>query len=417
MTAPKKLTFWWWGEDEAPGLGAWLSRTIQDFEREHPGVRIDAVEEEMLEVIPRFTEAAVAGSPPDLQFLWNGIYHIESAWRGYLAPLDGLIPPEEFAHMGATALSWYGGRPYRAGWYLIPVFWAINRRLLIAAGVSPSEIPPRTWDDFISQCERLGAAGTTPLIAGDAQGDFSVWWLTHFLVQTLDRPGDVAELVLGGLDWCDPRYADPWVRLEHLWRGGHINADAAAIDLWAAWRRFCAGGGAFAFASGPMFSAAATALGEDALIAPAPVTSDGPLAGVPIVDTQGIGIAAASANQGDAAALLRSFHQRSHLQRLWDEVGLLPANDTWAGAADIDQPQFRLMWDWFANGPSTVYVPDLIPVQCHFAGVAPVGRKLMAEEIDAAGAAAWIDGEARRWRREAGAEVEHYRAWTDSIAL
>lgn len=417
MSTPTTLTMWWWGEEEAPGIGAWLQRTIDGFQIAHPHLHVDAVSESMLEVVPRFTEAAAAGSPPDLQFLWNGVYHIENAWRGYLAPLDTLFPIAEFTHMGATPLSWYGGHAYRAGWYLIPVFWVVNRRLLRQAGVSESEIPPRTWDEFVAQCVRLQAAGITPLVAGDAQGDFSVWWLTHFLVQELDRPQDVARLVLGDLDWRDARYTAQWDRLAQLWDGGHINADAQDIDLWTAWQRFCGGEGAFTFSSGPMFAAAANALGEDALIMSAPVAGPGPLAGLPIVDTQGLGIARASPRREQAAAFIRYLHQPAQLQSLWEEVGVLPANDTWAGAVYVEQPQFRRMWDWFAQGPSTLYLPDMIPVQCHFEGIAPVGRKLMSGDLDAAGVAAWIDGAARRWRDEAGDEVGQYRAWVESIVI
>ena len=39
-------------------------------------------------VISQFQTAAAAGKPPDIQFLWNGIYHMESVWLGYLRPLE-----------------------------------------------------------------------------------------------------------------------------------------------------------------------------------------------------------------------------------------------------------------------------------------------------------------------------------------
>ena len=42
-------------------------------------------------VISQFQTAAAAGNAPDIQFLWNGIYHMESVWLGYLQPLEGLV--------------------------------------------------------------------------------------------------------------------------------------------------------------------------------------------------------------------------------------------------------------------------------------------------------------------------------------
>ena len=49
-------------------------------------------------VISQFQTAAAAGKAPDIQFLWNGIYHMESVWLGYLQPLEGLV--ERRGHQG-----------------------------------------------------------------------------------------------------------------------------------------------------------------------------------------------------------------------------------------------------------------------------------------------------------------------------
>ncbi len=411
------LTFWWWGEDEAPGLGRWLQATIEAFEAAHPGVHINAVSEGMLEVIPRFTEAAAAGNPPDLQFFWNGIYHIENAWRGYIAPLDPLIPAEELRQMGATPLSAYQGAQYRAGWYLIPVMWMINRRILLEAGVDAAVIPPRTWDQFLVQCDKVKRNAVVPIEAGDKEGDFSVWWLTHFLVQQFDRAVDAAQLFLGGLDWRDPPYYDHWTRLKTVWDAGYINADAADRDLWSAAAEFCRGGAAFTLASGPMFPACAQALGDDAIVAPAPIVGAGRLAGLPIVDTQGVGIAEAGPNPEIAAGFIRFMHSPEQLQRLWDDVQLLPANEIWQGGDRIAHPEYRKMWQWFSRGPATIYLPDLMPVHFHFQGMAQVGKKIMAGEMDGAGAGAFAADVTWQWHDENPDEVRHYRTWVEGLRI
>ena len=417
MSDTLTLRYWWWGEEEAPGLGSWLAKTIDAFQAENPHLRIDADHEAMLDVIPRFTQAAAGGTPPDLQFLWNGIYHIENAWRGYLAPLDSLIPTEELDHMGATPLSSFGGHCFRVGWYLIPVIWAVNRRILREAGVADRDIPPRTWTQFLKQCERVRAAGQTPIMTGDRDGDFSVWWLTHFLVQQFDDPRDVAQLFLGGLDWRDGAWHDHWRTLKQVWDAGYLNRDAPQLDLWTAFRNFCAGDGAFTLASGPMFADAARALGDDVLVAVAPVIGHGRLAGLPIVDTQGLGIAHASPHPEAAAAFIRFMHHPDQLQRLWDEVSVLPANDTWTGGDRIDHSQFRKLWDWFRAGPATVYIPDLMPVHFHFQGMAPIGKMIMAGDMDAASAAAFAASVAREWFERDPDEVAHYQEWIDGLDL
>jgi hypothetical protein len=42
-------------------------------------------------VISQFQTAAAAGNAPDIQYLWNGIYHMESVWLGYVKGLKGLV--------------------------------------------------------------------------------------------------------------------------------------------------------------------------------------------------------------------------------------------------------------------------------------------------------------------------------------
>ena len=410
-----RLSFWWWGEDEAPGLDSWLRGTIRAFEAAHPGVQIDAEQEGMLEVIARFAEAAAAGRAPDLQFFWNGTYHMEQAWRGYIAPLDPLIPSDALAQLGATPLSSYRGRQYRAGWYLIPVIWVSNRRILEEASVDAAEIPPRTWGQFLEQCEQVKRAGHTPIEAGDKEGDFSVWWLTHLLVQQFDLAQDVADLFLGGRDWQEPLYFDQWTKLKAVWDAGYINPDAPEIDLWTSARRFREGRGAFTLASGPMLQACVRALGQDALVSPAPIAGRGKLAGLPIIDTQGVGIGRGSAHPQIAADFIRFMHRPEHLQRLWEEVELLPANETWQGGSQITQVEFRKMWDWFREGPSTIYIPDLMPVLFHFSGMATVGKKIMAGAMDGPGAGAFAAEVTRQWRARDAEEVEHYRMWIEAL--
>src|SRR5215467_7664797 len=131
----RRLSWWWWGEDEAPGLASWVARTCGAFEYHHPRV---AVETRLLRhdrVLSEFPDAVEAGDGPDLQFFWNGIYHMESAWAGYIAPLNDLLAANELAEIGGGPQSTFEGRVYRVAGYVIPVIWVANRAVLDAAGV------------------------------------------------------------------------------------------------------------------------------------------------------------------------------------------------------------------------------------------------------------------------------------------
>ena len=93
VTVGGTANMWWWGETEAVGIQQWIDDTIAMF-KEQLGGEIDPTLVDTDAVIPRFTEAAAAGQPADVQFLFNGIYHMENVWLGYLDPLDGLISAE-----------------------------------------------------------------------------------------------------------------------------------------------------------------------------------------------------------------------------------------------------------------------------------------------------------------------------------
>src|SRR5207244_6330903 len=95
------LKMWWWGEQEAVGITKWLDETIAKFKAQ-TGVSISPTLMDTDNVIPQFTTAAAAGNVPDLQFFFNGIYHMENAWLGNVAPLNDLMPADVLKRSGAT---------------------------------------------------------------------------------------------------------------------------------------------------------------------------------------------------------------------------------------------------------------------------------------------------------------------------
>src|SRR5262245_26988022 len=159
-----KLTVWWWGEQEAPGLEGWVKQSVEMYQQQK-GVHVDATLEDTGVVISQFQTASAAGSAADLQFCWNGIYHMESVWLGYVEPLNELVPASLLESSNATILSVYQGKQYRLGWYSVPMIWAWNRDMFDKARLD-AENPPRTHDELMHACDRLKSAGFTPIVGG-----------------------------------------------------------------------------------------------------------------------------------------------------------------------------------------------------------------------------------------------------------
>jgi ABC-type glycerol-3-phosphate transport system substrate-binding protein len=405
-TSASTLDFWWWGEDEAPGLGEWLRETCSAFE-EATGTRIALRLLRHDEVLPGFPAAVKAGRGPDLHFFWNGIYLVDHVWRGYVRALDDLIEPAELAAIGGGPQSTVDGKTYRVAWYVIPVVWVTNRAVLDRAGV---DAIPTTYDEFVDACERVKRAGLTPLAAGDGEGDISVWWLTHFLTQELDDPADAVRLVLGELDWP----ARPWELLAEVRKAFYFDPAVLPLTLWAGLEHFNAGTSAFTLASGPMFNGCRRALGDAVTVSVAPIVGNGALAGLPIVDTQGVGVASPSTQPAAAAEFLCFLHADERKERLWEDVRLFPADRRWTGpsAADADYAQ---MWAWYTHGPRAPYVPNLMPLELHYE-LAAIGQGVLAGKLDAAAAANAAAASAGTWRESDVERTARYAAWAFSAA-
>ena len=259
------------------------------------------------------------------------------------------------------------------------------------------------------------AAGFEAITVGDGEGDFSVWWLTHFLTQVLDDGSDVARLVLGELDWRDPRFWYHWRLLAHALDAGFLDAEALPLTLWDGLVRFNGGRSAFTLASGPMFASCRRALGEAAVAFVAPVTGRGRLAGVPIVDTQGIGISSSAREPEAAAEFLRWIHDPKNLGSLWDDVRLFPADQRWRGPEETTDPDYVRMWGWFAQSHAP-YVPNLMPLELHYRVAAEIGTAVLARSLPAAesGELAWQ--RSREWREDTRS-TNAYRRWVLATGL
>ena len=143
-------------------------------------------------------------SLPDVQFLFNGIYHMENVWLGYLEPLDGLVAQAVLDKAGSDddALV-YEGKKYRTGFYSIGVRHRLQQGALRRPRLDP-DAPPKTWDAFIDACTKLKAAGNIPIGGGVKDGFLGEWYFVNALTQNLDSPADALNLFIGELDWTRP---------------------------------------------------------------------------------------------------------------------------------------------------------------------------------------------------------------------
>src|SRR4051795_3694139 len=209
--AAEDINMWWWGEQELPGLQGFVDDSVKSY----TAATVKPMLQDTAVVISQFQTAAAAGNAPDIQFLWNGIYHMESVWLGYLRPLEGLVSDATIKASNPTLLSRFDGKTYRLGWYALPMIWIYNKDSYDKAGLN-ADSPPATWDELLAACEKLKGKGIAPVGGGIQDGYWGEWFFGHALAQNTDTAGEAIDLFTGARDFTDPRYHEQWVRLEEL---------------------------------------------------------------------------------------------------------------------------------------------------------------------------------------------------------
>ena len=399
----------WWGEQEAPGLEAYLKKTIDAYQKQ-TGTSIETTLSTTDNVISDFQTASAAKNAPDIQYFWNGIYHMESVWLGYVEPLNGLIPDDMLKSSNATALSVYQSKQYRVGWYGQSILYVYNKDLFSKAGLN-TETPPQTWDELLAACDKLKAKGIIPIVGGLKDGPWGEWYMGHGLTQNLDSPADALNLFAANLDWRDPKYWDHWAKLEQLWKAGYLNNDMNSIELYPGIDLFGAGKGAMTAVAAALVPKMQKSLGSDKVgLMVFPKFGKGKMAGKPIIDTSGIGISSQSANKKAAAQFLEYLLQPDQLAEMFNAVKILPASTAWDGKAISDPVTKQLHDQWINGGGNGVsYISNLMPTLFWTDAMFVNSQKIIDGQFTGEQAGNLAAEVAKKWRDQNPDLLEKYK--------
>ena len=403
------LKMWWWGQQEAVGIQRWMTDTLKKFQEQN-GIKINSTLMATSNVIPQFTTAAAAGHPPDVQFLFNGIYHMENVWLGYVNELNSLLPATVLKNSGATKLSVYKGKQYRVGFYTVGFGIAYNKAHFKKAGLDP-EHPPTTWAQFLSACAKLKAKGYIPIGGGVKDGFLGEWYLVNSLTQNLDSPADALNLFIGNLDWRKPRYHEHWVRLEELKKKGFINNDATSLQLYQGIQLFDTGKASMCFNTTPAIPNSQQKLGVKNLgFMVMPKFGHGRMAGIPVTDTQGFGIPTKGNDHEAAAKFLAFMHSKERVQAMWTLSKQIPANTTFDGSV-ISDPLIRTVQKKWVAAKHNVYIADLMPTKFWTDAMFVASQKILAGTMTGKEAGDLAHKVADTWKKQNPDMVSNYATW------
>jgi len=404
------LNMWWWGEQELPGLQGF----VEDSVKSYSAATVKPMLQDTAVVISQFQTAAAAGNAPDIQFLWNGIYHMESVWLGYLRPLNGLVKDEVIQASQPTLLSHFGGNVYRLGWYPLPMIWCYNKDLFDKAGLNPDEAP-KTWDDFLNACDKLKGKGISPVGGGIQDGYWGEWYFGHALAQNIDAPGEVIDLFTGERDFNDPKYHEHWSKLEDLKKHDFLNPEMPSLELYPGIDLIVAGKVAMGESIGSRVPADSKKTNGRIGTMVMPVYGKGKMAGKPIFDAQGLGISTGSKNPEAAAAFLEYLQSPERLKVQFEKTGWLPANSNFDDSVLTD-PVVKDMWQKFGKSPNIPYVSNLVPGQFYEQALLPSAQQVVQGKITGAQAGELAAKVAKEWRDFNPDMVENYKKWAKDLS-
>ena len=408
-----EISMWWWGEQEAIGIQKWVDSTLAGFQTD-TGITVDPLLMDTSAVIPQFTEAAAAGEPPDVQFLFNGIYHMENVWLGYIQALNGLVPDDILQQSGATVLSVYQGEQYRVGWYIVGFGIEYDKAAFEAAGLDPDS-PPTTWDAFLDACDKIKGNGLIPFSAGVKDGFFGEWYFVNTLTQALDNPSQAIDLFVGELEWTTPQYYEQWSKLQELVENGFINEDANSLELYQGIQLMETGKAAMTINTTASLPAAQEKLGENLGYFVMPVYGTGAMAGIPITDTQGYGIPTDAKDPASAAKLLEYMHSEERVNAMWTESRALPADEKF-DASLVDDAFLKSVYETWWVGEHNAYVADLMPTLFWTDAMFVNSQKILAGEMTGEEAGQNAQDVSEKWVQQNPDLVENYKIWAGDLA-
>ena len=205
---------------------------IDAFEADNPGIKIEKV---LMtgDSRPQFLKTMLAaGNMPDIN-----IDPVD------LASTDGIyaeVPEELLEKYEPTAIATYNGKHT-----LVPAYKALRNQCYYhkdqfkEAGITSE---PTTWDEFVEDCEKLKAAGKTPLMGAGA----SDIWATSFGYWTGVSNSDIMkaypnfneQILKGELKWTDPVIVDSLKKWQDLINAGYYHKGSMSFSYTQASEEF-----------------------------------------------------------------------------------------------------------------------------------------------------------------------------------
>jgi raffinose/stachyose/melibiose transport system substrate-binding protein len=162
-------------------LAPYFTNIAQEYEKLHPGVKVELIQESDDSVKDRTKTLVASNSLTDVYFSWTGSWGGNFV-RGHRAvDLSPIIGPD--ADWGKTLVPaaveafQYNGKDYGIPLYLDAKFMGYNKAIFQKLGIAV----PSSLEELMTACDTIKKAGITPISLGNKES----WPVVHYAGQLL----------------------------------------------------------------------------------------------------------------------------------------------------------------------------------------------------------------------------------------
>lgn len=179
-----------------------IDAAVARFEARHPDftVKVSRIQADPFK--RKLAVAMTAGSPPDIFYTWGGGVLAADARAGRVLDLSRRLAEGDILGLNQAALEFCraGGRLFALPADVAAVVFWYNKDIFRRHGLAP----PKTYAEFLTFCEKLKAAGVTPLALGNSDMWPGAFYFTYLALR------------LGGLEpFRDAAAREPGPGFEH----------------------------------------------------------------------------------------------------------------------------------------------------------------------------------------------------------
>ena len=405
---PTNLTIWWLGNQEVPGIEAWMKQTIAKYHALHPNVTVKSVVQSVDTWTQTQTTACKAGSGPDIWYNWAGTWSLQQVWAGCTVPNESVLPAAELKHIPNIAEERWQGQTWQYPLYTYEYPIVYNKALFKKAGLNPAN-PPKTWAQFIAACTKLKAAGITPVALGLKDGfGGEILGSATFQKQLYSNYNDLIKMTING-DFTSPQWKS-WIQRVVALKP-FVNKDVNSIAFGDGLGRFQNGTAAMVFGT-PGFQATIvemTKAGKQVGVMKPPVFGSGAYADSLVNTGNGFQVTTWSKNKQAAADFMKFMHTPGRLTALYAQTGNFPADDRW-NSKQAKRPTDKLLLKWMSD--KKVYYPaNYYPTDLDVNGNFVVFQGILGGNMTVDKAAQTYQDVITKWRRLHPGELKNYEKW------